>query len=156
MKEEAIKRAKALSHLKAHGLQSTIDAFEVSRASLFRWKKKLKQNHNFLNSLNNGNRAPKRRRVRVIPVGLKEEIVKWRTFNPIMGKSQIYHLIKNDFNISESTIGRILKDMKLRNQLPLRAFKPYKQRRNITKQRRKDRVGFEGDTIVRCQTYQWR
>lgn len=105
--------------------------------------------HGHLSALNNKSRAPKRTRFRVAPVGLKEEIIRLRTQIPRMGKTQIFHTIKHHIKTSESTVGRVLKDMRERGQLPLRGEKPYKKKTVVRKDRRPEKVGIEADTVVR-------
>lgn len=149
MNEEAITRAKALSHWHTYGIESAKDAFSVPTSTMYRWRAMLKKNRGHLSALNNKSRAPKRTRVRVVPVGLKEEIFRLRTQHPRMGKTQIYHTIKHKITTSESTVGRVLKDMRERGQLPLRGEKPYKKKTVVRKDRRPEKVGIEVDTVVR-------
>lgn len=149
MNEEAIKRAKALSHWHKHGIESARDAFSVPTSTLYRWRKNLQKHHGHLQALNNKSRAPKRTRSRIAPAGLKDEIIRLRTRHPRMGKTQIFHTIKHRIKTSESTVGRVLKDMKERGQLPLRGEKPYKKKVLVRKDRRQEKVGIEADTVVR-------
>lgn len=149
MNEEATKRAKALSHWHKYGIESAQDAFSVPESTLYRWRANLRKHHGHLNSLNNKSRAPKRTRTRIAPQGLKEEIFRLRTKHPRMGKTQIYHTIKHQIKTSESTVGRVLKDMRERGQLPLRGEKPYKKKHSVRKDRRQEKVGIEADTVVR-------
>ena len=149
MNEESIKRAKALSHWHKYGRESTRDAFGVPTSTLYRWRATLKKHHGYLQALNNKSRAPKRTRFRIAPAGLKEEIIRLRTQHPRMGKTQIYHTIKHQINTSESTVGRVLKDMRERGQLPIRGEKPYKKKYRVRKDRRQEKVGIEADSVVR-------
>ncbi len=67
-----------------------------------------------------------------------------------MGKTMIFHLLKNEFKISESGIGRILNDLKKKDLLPLRGRKPQKKtKKKVNRLRRNERSGFEIDSMVR-------
>ena len=149
MNEEAITRAKALSHWHVYGIESAKDAFSVPASTIYRWRALMKKHHGHLSALNNKSRAPKRTRTRIIPAGLKDEIIRLRTRHPRMGKTQIFHTIKHQIKTSESTVGRVLKDMRERWQLPLRGEKPYKKKTRVQKDRRQEKVGIEADTVVR-------
>ena len=78
IKVEAKKRAAILAFWQKYGLQATIDAYGISRPTLFLWKKKLKQGNGRLESLNNQSRTPKNRRKRVIPDNVKKFIIEQR------------------------------------------------------------------------------
>lgn len=149
MKEEAIRRAKALSHWHKYGIESARDAFGVPVSTLYRWRVTLEKHHGHLGALNNKSRAPKKTRIRVAPAGLKDEILRLRTWHPRMGKAQIFHTVKGYIKTSESTVGRVLKDMRERGQLPLRGEKPYRRKVLVHKDRRSEKVGIEVDTVVR-------
>ena len=149
MNEEAIMRTKALSHWYKYGIESACDAFSVPTSTIYRWRKQVKESNGHLQVLNNKSRAPHTTRKRIIPVGLQNEIIRLRTQHPRMGKTQIYHTIKHKIKTSESTVGRVLKDMKERNLLPLRGEKPYKKKNPVTKARREEKIGLEADTVVR-------
>lgn len=149
MSKEAIRKAKALSHWHKYGIESAKDAFSVSTPTLYRWRANLKKHHGHLQALNNKSRAPKKTRFRVAPAGLKDEIIRLRTQHPRMGKTQIFHTVKHKIKTSESTVGRVLKDMRERGQLPLRGEKPYKKKTRVNKDRRREKVGIEADTVVR-------
>lgn len=149
MNEEAIRRAKVLSHWHKYGIESAMDAFGVPTSTIYRWRLSFKKNHGQLSALNNKSRAPHTTRTRIVPFGLKKEIIRLRTQHPKMGKTQIYHTIKHKIKTSESTVGRVLKDMKERNLLPLRGEKPYKKKNHVTRARREEKVGLEADTVVR-------
>lgn len=149
MDEEAKKRVKIVNHFNHYGLESTKDAFGVSRASVYRWKKKMEDNPRNLKILNKKSTAPVNRRKMNRNSNLEQEIIRLRTMNPCMGKTQIYHQIKYTYKTSESTIGRYITYLKKHNKLPLRGQKLYKPKKSIVRQRRKERIGFEIDTIVR-------
>ena len=158
--KEAQQRAKILTFWKKHGLSATKEAFEVSRATLFRWKASLNKQKGKLEALNNKSRAPKKRRKRVIPDEVKDAIVRERYFDPHIGKDKLAIILKKDgvIDVSSSTVGRMLNNLKQRGLLPNpqplsfngRTGKHHKKR--IVKRKRLRRTtkrGMEIDTIVR-------
>lgn len=69
--EEAKERCRILAFWEKHGDLATIEAFKVSRPTLFRWQKSLKENKGKLEGLNKKSTAPNNRRVRQIPEGVE-------------------------------------------------------------------------------------
>jgi transposase InsO family protein len=149
MDESAIRKAKILTHVHKHGVDSAVDAFSVGRSTIFNWKKQLKSAHGHIGALSNKSRAPKKRRFRISNPLLEDKIIELRTLYPSIGKTQIYHQIKDIIKTSESTVGRVLKDLKKQNRLPLRGTKPEKSKKSIQRKRRIHKVGFEIDSVVR-------
>jgi transposase InsO family protein len=149
MDDSAIRKAKIITHVHKHGVASAMDAFSVGRSTIFRWKKQLNMSHGHIGVLSNKSRAPKKRRFRISNPVLESKIIELRTLYPSIGKTQIYHQIKYTVKTSESTVGRVLKDLKKQNRLPLRGQKPEKTKKNIDRKRRTKKVGFEIDTVVR-------
>jgi len=115
--KEAIQRAQILTFFKEHGLKATEDAFGVKRSTLYLWKKKLREGNGKLESLNNKSKAPKKRNRRRTDYRIEEYIIKQRERYPI-GKAKLAKMIKpycvqlGIDSPSESTIGRIIKDLK--------------------------------------------
>ena len=153
-KEEVKRRAKALSFWQKHGLLATMDAFNVSGRTLYRWKKALKDADNKLMGLDPKSKAPKTKRKRVFNQEYLDKVIKLRKEHPRLGKKKIAKLL----NVSESYAGRTLTYLKERGLLPqhkklslyaktgkLHERKPQKQKKN----RRKHKRGMEIDTIVR-------
>jgi transposase InsO family protein len=119
IQEEAIRRAKILDFWKKYGSEATKEAFKISERTLFRWKGNLRKNQGKLEGLNNQSRAPNGRRVRRIEEVLQSRIIYLRTIRPRIGKSKLNHLLnKEGFNTKETTIGRILGDLKKKDLLP--------------------------------------
>ena len=112
--ETAQKRIKILLFWEKYGTLATKEAFNVSRPTLFRWKKELEDNHGRLDALNKKSTAPKGRRKRVIPEPVKNFIIKERQFDPHLSKNKLAILMKEDViaNLSASTVGRMLGDLK--------------------------------------------
>ncbi len=101
-------REKILLFWKTHGLAATADAFQVSRATLFRWEK---------------NPTPQKRvrhtQVRrVIPPRIRAELLRLKLLHPELGKGQLQPLLarfcsQGGIGIpSESTVGRYLGDLR--------------------------------------------
>lgn len=115
IKEEAVKRVKVIVLWQKHGLEATMEAFGVSKRTLFRWKKKLDEKGN-VEALNNQSRAPQRRRSREWPYQIVEEIRRLRSVHPNLGKEKMYMPLRkfcdvNGFECPKpSTIGRLMKD----------------------------------------------
>jgi transposase InsO family protein len=149
MDEEAKKRVRIVSHFNNYGLESTKDAFNVSKASIYRWKRILEDNPRNLKALNKVSTAPKNRRKRIIDPKLQEDIILLRTKYPRIGHVPMYYLLKDKHVITKTTMGRIVQDLKKQHKLPMRGQKPYKHKKIVYKQRRVEKVGYEMDTIVR-------
>jgi len=125
IKAEALRKAKILTFWQEYGLQATIDAYEISRPTLYLWKKKLNENDGKLESLNNLSTRPKTVRKRRISEVVEEYILQLRKDHPRLGKEKISRLLidfcnKNniEYKYSASTVGRILTNLKERNLLP--------------------------------------
>jgi len=123
IQETAKRRARALTFWHEHGINATIDAFEVSRSTLHRWKHTLNNSKGKLEVLNNKSKAPKKRNKRRIDHRVEEYIIEMRTKHPKLGKKKLtplLHPICISWNISppsEPTVGRIIKDLKDRGRL---------------------------------------
>lgn len=87
----------------------------LSRPTLYRWKKTFEKNSKSLNSLLPKSTRPKRTRFMKIPIGVYLFIKKLREDYPRMGKAKINLFVQefcksNDFKpISSSSIGRVIK-----------------------------------------------
>lgn len=96
IQEEAYKRAKILIFWQKYGLSATKEAYGVSRATLYRWRKKLEQGQGKVGSLNKKPTAPKRKRQRIIDPNVKEFIIHQRTLYPRIGKEKLAKLLKEE------------------------------------------------------------
>jgi len=152
--ERAKKRLAIISFWEKHGLEATVDAFRVSRRTLFRWKRMLRSARGHVDGLNERSTAPKVRRRREYPPGFLEKVIELRRTHERTGKKKLAALL----GVSESYAGRALTDLKKRGLLPdgarlslhartgrLVALR-VKRRPRI---RRKQKRGIEVDTIVR-------
>lgn len=121
---EIERRLKAIYLLDKGLVQEIRVVFGVSRSTVYGWKKRLKQGGNAVQALAPGSRAPRRRRQRQVDVRLIEFIRKYRVRWPGIGKTGI----KADLDrfcrerklktISESSVGRVLSDLKASGRLP--------------------------------------
>ena len=100
-----------------HGLEATMDAFKISRRTLFLWKKQRREGRGKPEALNEESRTPRHTRMRVWPLELLEEIKRLRMKHPNLGKAKLQILLKpfcnkNDIPLpSASTVGRLIKDL---------------------------------------------
>jgi transposase InsO family protein len=109
-------RVKILDFWKRYGTEATEEAFEVKRRTLYLWHQKLREATGRFESLNNGSRAPKRKRQRRYDARIVEEIKRLRTAYPNLGEKKIYPLLKEYCDSlllpcpRPATTGRIIKD----------------------------------------------
>lgn len=118
--EQAKERCRILAFWDKHGDEAAKEAFKVSRATLFRWQKYLKEGGGKLEALNSKSTVPKRRRKRVIPDAVKNFIINERKYDRRLSKDKLSILMKEDgvAALSSSTVGRMLNDLKKRGILP--------------------------------------
>lgn len=159
--KEAERRVKILMFWKEHGERATHDAFLISRRTLFRWQAALEGARGKLDALDPQSTAPARCRQRRYPHGLLEQIIALRRDHLRLGKKKLTSLLKDEgFALSESSIGRVLGDLKKRGLLPDRRKLSYyaktdsfieRNPRYRQKQRRPHgrKRGWEIDTVVR-------
>jgi transposase InsO family protein len=112
--EQAKERCRILAFWEKHGLLATIEAFKVSRPTLFRWQKALTATGGKLEGLNKKSTAPKQKRKRVVPEVVKDFILNEREFDPTLSKDKLSVLMKQDgiAHLSASTVGRMITDLK--------------------------------------------
>ena len=118
--ETAKQRTRILAFWDKYGLDATKEAFSVSRPTLFRWQKELTSGGGKLEALNKKSTAPKNKRERIISQIVQDFIVKERQYDPHLSKDKLAILMKDDrvANLSSSTVGRMLNDLKQRGVLP--------------------------------------
>lgn len=115
---KAWERLKILIHWNKYGLESTMDAFGVSRRTLFNWKESFHKGKGKLEALNPGKRTPQKKRRRIWDPRILEEIRKLRENHPNLGKEKLHPLLldfTDAFGIGKCpkpmTIGRLIEDM---------------------------------------------
>ena len=124
---EARVRLTVLEFAKTHPVSVTCRRFGISRATYYRWKKRFDPRN--LRSLENRSRRPKKIRKPKWSVELIERVRTLREEYPGWGKAKIAVLIRREgFNVSESTVGRIIAYLKRRGVLrePVRKVKSRK------------------------------
>jgi putative transposase len=123
-KEIIEQRLEILKFFDEFGLQATRKAFKLSRSTIFLWKKKISNAGGKLSALAPGNRAPLHRRKRIIHPFIARFIIDYRSKHPRADKTTITPIltsacIKAGISpVSESTVGRIIHDLKDRGSLP--------------------------------------
>jgi len=118
--EQAKERCRILAFWEKYGDQATKEAFKISRPTLFRWQSYIRKGGGKLESLNKKSTAPKNRRKRVVPEVVKNFIINERKFDPHLSKDKLSILMIKDgiANLSPSTVGRMLNDLKKQGILP--------------------------------------
>jgi Integrase core domain. len=117
-------RAKIIEFFDEYGADATKKAFGKSRSTIYIWKQKLKSSGGKLSSLAPGDKAPKNRRVRKLDPFTIQFIVEYRTRHPGVDKVTITPALKTACEAkgikppSESTVGRIIGDLKKQRRLP--------------------------------------
>lgn len=119
--EEIETRLKIIQFFDDYGAEATRRAYGKSRSTVYLWKRKLRREGTA--ALVSGDRAPKRRRRRIVAPLVESFIVGYRTNHPGVDKTTIYPALRKaceraDVKApSESTIGRIIGDLKQRGRL---------------------------------------
>ncbi len=159
--EKAKERCRTLAFWEKYGDEATKEAFGISRPTLYRWQKSLREHMGKLEALNTKSTAPKRRRKRVVSEQVEVFILQERKHSPRLSKDKLSVMMKAEqvAFLSPSTVGRILSDLKFQGKLPKytkltlsaktgrlieRSYKPRKKLRRP----RGHRV-LEADTVVR-------
>ena len=107
----------ALIFWEKYGLPATMDAFHVSRRTLFLWKRQLRSGRGKPEALNERSKAPERTRIRAWPLEVLDEIKRQRMEHPNLGKEKVRQLLipfcrKHALPLpAASTVGRLIKDM---------------------------------------------
>ena len=114
MSTTAQQKYDALLFWEKHGLDATLDAFKVSRRTLYRWRQILREAGHNVAALVPRSTAPHRRRKAQRPPGLVQEIRRLRKDYPNLGKQPLQKLLEpwcvrhGLATPSVSTIGRII------------------------------------------------
>lgn len=136
--EKAKERVKILAFWEKHGTDATHDAYGVSKRTLFRWQSTLNGRQGKLEALNPEHTAPLRRRSRTVTVWVRDRIIILRTQYPRLGKEKLHALlVKEGYAGSVSTIGRVLKDLKIRGQIPVRTHLSFYANGGIHREKRR-------------------
>jgi transposase InsO family protein len=117
-------RLDILTFFDEFGLKATKRAFKKSRSTIFLWKQKLAKAGGKLSALAPKNRSPIHRRKRVIDPFMARFIIDYRTQHPRADKTTMAPALASACikagikPVSESTIGRMIHDLKERGILP--------------------------------------
>ena len=123
--EKAKRKVKVVEFFKEYGIKAAIDAFGVSKSSIYNWQKKLKDSAGKTEVLNDNTKAPINKRKKQREGKVVAFIKQMRTERPYLGKEKIrvflaqYCYQNNLTPVSSSTIGRVIKENNL-------FFKPQK------------------------------
>ena len=143
--DKALYKAKVLAHWEKFGIESTLHAFSVKERTLYDWKTKFEKGGRKLEVLNDLSRAPQKRRKRIWPHEVIEEIKRLRYKHPNLGKEKIYPLLKEFCDThslvcpKSKTIGRIISDCGGLRIFPTKIspvtgrVKPINRRKNLRK-----------------------
>lgn len=157
---KALHKARCLAFWEKHGLKATMDAFKVSRRSLFNWRKQFLTGGKVVMALNEKSRSPRVKRKRCWPLETLAEIQRLREQHPNLGKDKLQPLLR-EFCLEKktpapsiATVGRLIKDLGGLRRYP----KKMKLKRLSTQKRLRKPKGFKAvhpghcvalDTIVK-------
>lgn len=116
--QQAKFRLKVIEFQSKYGTKAAVDAFGVSRRSIYRWKRKLKISKGKIDSLIPHSKAPKRKRKMMVDVKVIGFIKEIREEKGRIGKEKIKPLLdeycanNNLKSISISTIGKVIRRYK--------------------------------------------
>lgn len=118
--EQAKERCRILAYWEKYGDLATEEAFNVSRATLYRWQQSLSKALGKLEGLNAKSTAPKKRNERIVDERVTTFVIEQRKLHYRLGKKKLATMVKDEFGIvySESKLGRIFNDLKKRGLLP--------------------------------------
>jgi len=117
------RRVEIIKFFDEFGEKATRRAFAKSRSTIYLWKQKLKRAGGKLSALAPGDRTPISKRKRVVHPFIERFIVEYRTAHPGADKTTITPAlttacIRNGVKpVSESTVGRIINDLKAKGRL---------------------------------------
>ena len=123
-KRESIEqRLEIIKFFDEFGFKATRRAFSKSRSTIYLWKQKLKNSGGKLSALAPGDRTPRRKRYRLIHPFVERFIIDYRTLHPGVDKTTITPVLAEACQqagikpVSESTVGRIIHDLKERGKI---------------------------------------
>ncbi len=111
----AVYRLRVIEFSNQYGTQPTIDAFKISKRTLYRWKKRYISSKRDANSLIPISKRPKKVRTMLVHINVVNEIRRIRYMYGCIGKRKIkvlldeYCIRSNYPCISISTIGKVIK-----------------------------------------------
>jgi transposase InsO family protein len=123
-RETIEKRLEIIKFCDEFGFEATRRAFSKSRSTIYLWKQKLKQAGGKLSALAPGDKTPIHKRRRVVHPFIEHFIIEYRSTHPGADKTTITPALIAACNlaglrpVSESTVGRIIHDLKERGRIP--------------------------------------
>jgi len=117
-------RVEIIKFFDDYGKEATKRAFGKSRSTIYLWKQKLKESGGKLTALAPGDKTPLHKRKRFVHPCIEKFIVEYRTKHPGADKTTITPALAKASKeagiktISESTVGRIIRDLKERGRIP--------------------------------------
>ena len=94
LSEKAKHKARVLSFWAKHGLEATMEAFEVKGRTLYYWRRQLREGGGRLEALNEKSKTPRRRRKRTWSPLVLAQIRHLRTDHPNLSKEKLYIFVK--------------------------------------------------------------
>jgi transposase InsO family protein len=122
--ETAKERYAVLKFFKTHGLGATLDAFNISKSTLYNWQKAYKDNA--MRGLIPLPKRPLNTRQSAVPRKIEEFIINYRLLYPRVSQDTIKPALDTYCNdndlcaISTATIGRLIKKLKTQGKISLR------------------------------------
>ncbi len=117
-------RVEIIKFFDDYGEEVTRRAYHKGRSTIYLWKLKLKKAGGKLSALAPGNRTPIHRRRRIVHPFVADFIIRYRTAHPRADKTTITPALATACRaagvnpVSESTVGRIIHDLKERRLIP--------------------------------------
>jgi IS30 family transposase len=118
------KRLEIIKFFDEFGVQATQRAFGKGRSTIYLWKQKIKRADGKLSALAPGDKTPLRKRKRIVHPFIEDFIISYRTNHPWSDKTTIAPALATACiaagikSVSESTVGRIIHDLKDKGRLP--------------------------------------
>ena len=117
-------RLKIIEFCDKYGFDAARSAFGKSRSTIYRWKQKLRASGGKLSALASSNRAPHHKRRRLLHPYISSFIIGYRISHPGADKTTITPSLRTACEgislkpPSESTVGRIIHDLKEQGRIP--------------------------------------
>ena len=117
------KRVEIIKFFEDYGEEATRRAFGKGRSTIYLWKQKLRGTGGKLSALALGDRTPIHKRHRIVHPFIERFIIEYRTTHPGADKATITPALiaacsRNGLkSVSESTVGRIIRDLKTKGKL---------------------------------------
>ena len=117
-------RLKVIEHMEKYGKDSCKNAFGVAKSTVYLWRAKVANSGGLLSALKPGDTTPKCKRTRTVDGLILEFIRQYRGEHQGVGKTTVksgldaYCTALGLVTVSESTVGRVISDLKAKGQIP--------------------------------------